>query len=76
MSLVIDVFNMFMNLRHDFGISLGYSNLFKCNELYNCYKHYVLHFQDGIGTAVRIREQSNDLSILSMYDAQVNHIVL
>lgn len=67
---------MFINLRQGFGIGLGYSNLFKCNTSYNYYKHYVLHVQDGIGTAVRIREQSNDLSILSMYDAQVNCIVL
>lgn len=35
-----------------------------------------LCFQDGIGNAARIREPSSELSILTMYDAQVGHLIL
>ena len=35
-----------------------------------------LCFQDGRGDASRIREQSGELSILTMYDAQVGHLSL
>jgi len=35
-----------------------------------------LCFQDGIGNAARIREPSSELSILTMYDAQVGYLLL
>lgn len=35
-----------------------------------------LCFQDGIGNAARIREPSSELSILTMYDAQVGLLAL
>jgi hypothetical protein len=40
------------------------------------YDRLWLGFQDGIGNAARMREPSSELSILTMYDAQVGHLSL